>query len=174
MTTEIIPFAKALGNPKALLITHGHLDHILGVHQIVDQFDIPVYAERLEVDAIDRGLAPYPTKEHKLAGCFKEFDDSVLEQAGLKAYVTPGHSPGHTIFYHEKDGVLIVGDLFTTTDKQLLPPIVKFTPDMTESIDSGSIVDIIQPKLITSSHGEDIEYRDNLYSQLVLLFREEI
>lgn len=107
MTTEIISHAKALGNPKALFITHGHIEHISGVHQIVKRFDIPVYTERLEIDAIGRGLVPYPNKKHQLVSYFKEFDDSVLEKAGLKIYVTPGYSPGHTIFHHEKDNVLI-------------------------------------------------------------------
>lgn len=173
MTEEFIKHITALGTPKALFITHGHRDHILGVHQLAKKFDIPAYAHSLEIEQIENAVAPYPTEEDKMSGMFKELTDEIAQEAGLQLFLTPGHSPGHTIFFHEEDQVLMIGDLFTTTDKQLLPPIVRFTPDMTESIDSGAILDEIKPQLISSSHGEDLLYNDDLYTQLRYFFRVE-
>lgn len=173
MTEELVKYITALGTPKALFVTHGHRDHILGVHQLAHMFDIPAYAHPLEIEQIENAMAPYPTQEDKMSGMFTALTDEIAQEAGLQFFVTPGHSPGHTIFYHKEEQVLLVGDLFTTTDKQLLPPIVRFTPDMTESIDSGAILDEIKPELISSSHGEDLLYNEELYSQLAYFFRIE-
>lgn len=173
MTEGVMQVAEKLGTPASVLITHGHLDHVLGVHQLVERFEgIKIYVDSKEIEEINKGIPPYPVKDENMEGMFEELTDEVVLAAGLEHYITPGHSPGHAIFYHRKDKVLMVGDLFITTDTRLLPPIKRFTPDMNESIDSGSIVDEIKPRIITSSHGDDLLYTKNLYTQLAYFFRD--
>ncbi|MED3916660.1 MBL fold metallo-hydrolase, partial [Priestia megaterium] len=46
----------------------------------------------------------------------------------------------------------------------LHPPIRKFTVDMNENINSGRIIDEIKPSIISSSHGKDVKYHNDLYS----------
>ncbi len=53
--------ALAIGNPKAILLTHGHSDHIQGASKWLERFDIPIFAHQKELVYIN-GEAPYPNK----------------------------------------------------------------------------------------------------------------
>lgn len=161
-----INIAKHLGNPKAILLTHGHHDHINGARSLKDQLDIPIYAHANELPYIN-GELPYPHKD-KIENTGVSYQIKSLEAFNhslpIDFYLTPGHSPGHIVLHHKEDDVLICGDLFISQKTTLHPPIKKFTYDMNENIQSGSIIDELQPKLITTSHGQDIHYSKDIYS----------
>lgn len=53
--------ALAIGNPKAILLTHGHSDHIGGASKWLERFDIPIFAHQKELKYIN-GEEPYPNK----------------------------------------------------------------------------------------------------------------
>ncbi len=102
--------------PAAILLTHGHFDHICGVNAIKKAFGIKVY-----VHEHDRELISDPEKNDSIMFTGKgvsveadEFlrDGETLDLAGFKVKVlhTPGHTPGSVCFYIEESGVLISGD----------------------------------------------------------------
>jgi glyoxylase-like metal-dependent hydrolase (beta-lactamase superfamily II) len=97
----------------AILITHGHWDHLGGVADLAEGTGAPVYMaadERIALERIndfapaDLGLRPY-TPDVLLDG------DETLELVGIvfKTLRVPGHSPAH-LAYHA-DGCLFSGDL---------------------------------------------------------------
>ncbi|MCJ0916270.1 MBL fold metallo-hydrolase [Mammaliicoccus sciuri] len=160
-----INIAKQLGNPKAIILTHGHLDHINGARSLKDNLNIPIYAHANEIPFIN-GELPYPHKDKKedtgvsyQVKALQEFNYTLQ----IDFYLTPGHSPGHIVIHHKEDDVLICGDLFISQKNTLHPPIKKFTYNTNENIQSGSIIDKLQPKLITTSHGQDINYNKDIY-----------
>ena len=104
--------------PVALLITHGHVDHIGGAGEVVAGTGITAYvhpdddylslhpaAQVRALFGMDSDLAP-PQRFESLS------HGQHLELAGLGIDVvhTPGHTPGHCCFYLPDEGVLFSGD----------------------------------------------------------------
>ena len=77
--------------------------------------------------------------------------------AGLTPYLTPGHSPGHVIYYHEKDKVILAGDLFTSKKGKLQKPMKMFTADMKEAIAGSAIVKNLNAVHIEVCHGDPVK-----------------
>ncbi|MBF7019882.1 MBL fold metallo-hydrolase [Staphylococcus sp. 18_1_E_LY] len=159
-----IKVALLLGAPQAIFLTHGHSDHINGAKHLSESLNIPIYAHEKELPYIN-GTLPYPNKheidETGVANKVQPLNLSL--DIPFSYYLTPGHAPGHVIYYHNQDDVLICGDLFISDSNALHPPINKFTYDMMQNINSGIVVDTIKPKLITTSHGDDIVYSEEIY-----------
>ena len=101
---------------KAVLLTHGHGDHILAVNDLKKTFGIPVYAAADEESLLrdpDRNLSA------SLFGCPVTVGPDVLlrdgetfEAAGisLRMLLTPGHTPGSCCYYSEEEKILFSGD----------------------------------------------------------------
>ncbi len=101
--------------PEAVLLTHGHFDHIMVAKKIRQQYQIPVYAgvheEELladsEMNLSGMWAVPYTMKADKLVN-----DNDVISIAGMEFTVieTPGHTPGGVCYYSKKENVLFAGD----------------------------------------------------------------
>jgi glyoxylase-like metal-dependent hydrolase (beta-lactamase superfamily II) len=171
-----IKAAKAIGIPKAIFLTHGHSDHIQGAAKWLEQFNIPIYAHHHELKYIN-GIVPYPNnktiEDTGVANFVQPLTAQTFANLPIQYYLTPGHSPGHVVYHHEIDNTLLAGDLFITSKEDLLPPIRNFSVDMNENIDSGAIIDEIKPRLISSSHGQDLLYNEDLYKKYVFWYRDE-
>ena len=97
----------------AILITHGHFDHLGGVADLADGTGAPVYMPEGERDRLERygDFAPTGmpgrahTPDHGLVG--GETID--LASLSFECVSIPGHSPAHVGFYTE--GQLFSGDL---------------------------------------------------------------
>lgn len=102
-------------NPKAILLTHGHFDHIMAVDAIRDFYNIKVYAPAEEKDLLNdcRLNCSYDLS------CIYETeadvyvrDGETIEVAGMPFTVihTPGHTKGSTCYYVKVEKVLFAGD----------------------------------------------------------------
>ena len=113
---KIIEWINSEGlKPVAILLTHGHFDHIMGVQGVKKEYGIPVYASKDEVEV----LADPQINVSTMMGAYLSMkadelfsDGDVLELAGMKLKVisTPGHTIGSVCFYMEEEKVLISGD----------------------------------------------------------------
>ncbi len=126
--------------PKAIILTHGHFDHVGGIIELIDHWDVPVYAHELELPYLTGKRSypePDPTVEggivSKLSPLFPNepinignhveilpSDGSIPYMSGFRWIHTPGHSPGHVSFFREEDGTLIAGDAFITVKQEYL------------------------------------------------------
>lgn len=106
--------------PKAVWLTHSHLDHAGAVPALLRKYSIPLYAnpsEKIMRQKMPEIAAMYglPTKnypvcpepDHEITGgeivAIADFQFQVL--------FTPGHSPGHLCFYCAEMSTLLAGDL---------------------------------------------------------------
>jgi glyoxylase-like metal-dependent hydrolase (beta-lactamase superfamily II) len=152
-----------VGPIQRILLTHGHSDHVGAIKSILEVKDIPVYAHAIEIPYIE-GELPYPRRKkaaesvaNQIVQPLPETEHGKLQSfAGLTPYLTPGHSPGHVVFYHEKDEVLLAGDLFTSKKGKLKRPMPMFTADMNEALESSDILSQLKPKRLEVCHGEPV------------------
>ncbi|KKB34025.1 MBL fold metallo-hydrolase [Bacillus thermotolerans] len=141
---EIISTAEkrfsANSRPKAIILTHGHFDHVGGLIELIKHWDVPVYAHQMEMPFLTGQKSypePDPTVEGgmvaKMSPMFPNepidlgnnvqalpSDGTVPHMPGFKWIHTPGHAPGHVSLFREKDRALIAGDAFVTVKQEYL------------------------------------------------------
>ena len=113
---RIIDKVKEIGvSVKAILLTHGHFDHISAVNELKREFGVDVYIGQEDADLMaDMELnvsymfgMPYAARADKILR-----DGDMLEIAGfsIKVLFTPGHTKGGVCYYFEKENVAFSGD----------------------------------------------------------------
>ncbi len=113
---EIIGHVRRKGyTPKAILLTHGHFDHVMGIDRWVSEFQIPVYLHEEEKEIIEQAHLNLSTM---LGGGYSYHQvrclgtEPQIELAGILFQIihTPGHTKGGCCYYVKDAGVLISGD----------------------------------------------------------------
>ena len=102
---------------KAVCLTHAHVDHILGLHKVMKDFDIPVYLNHSDLflwnnfeqqsqafgfRSVGFDFTPEPLPEQ---------NDFTIGNFSFDVIYTPGHAPDHVSLYFEDEELLIAGDV---------------------------------------------------------------
>ena len=101
--------------PKAIFLTHGHFDHVMGIDGWVREFGIPVYLHEDEKKVLEDpqlNLSGVFGSSYSYSNVKCLVDGQNLEIAGFtfKIIHTPGHTCGGCCYYCEEEGILISGD----------------------------------------------------------------
>ena len=101
--------------PAAILLTHGHYDHILAVEDVKKEYQIPVYACEKEAGTLldpSANLSGYGNRSCSLKADILLEDLQAFEAAGFSVQMlhTPGHTPGSCCYYLKDEGILFSGD----------------------------------------------------------------
>lgn len=167
----------ALGDerPRALLLTHIHLDHAAatgalvrrwpelevyvherGAPHLIDPAKLLASAERLYGDQMERlwgEIVPVPEANVKpLSG-----GERVL---GMRVAYTPGHASHHVCYLHEESGTAFVGDVAAVRIpgvELIVPPTPPPDIDIEAWIDSIGVVESWSPERLALTHFDSID-----------------
>jgi glyoxylase-like metal-dependent hydrolase (beta-lactamase superfamily II) len=136
--------------PAAIVLTHGHFDHVGALAELAAEWETPIYAHRLEHPFLNGGRAYPPPRTDvggglmaRAAGLFPRRPVNVSRwlallsehaevpfMPGWRAIHTPGHTPGHVALWREADRTLIAGDAFITTRQESAYAVLTQKPEM--------------------------------------------
>ncbi len=170
-------------HPTAIILTHGHPDHVGSAQALAEQWNVQVFAHPAEMPFLS-GRAQYPPLDPTAPGFlatisrfFPPVDVNLGSRLtamdefnpfpglpGWKAIHTPGHSPGHIAFFRESDGVLLAGDAITTVNtesllsilrkkKEVCRPATPATTDWPQARASVIKLAALRPGLLAAGHG---------------------
>ena len=101
--------------PVAILLTHGHFDHIMAAQAVKEKYNIPIYACRQEEEMLREPSVNMTAHYGKNCSIIPDVllnDLEVFQVAGFTIQIihTPGHTKGSCCYYIEEEDVLFSGD----------------------------------------------------------------
>jgi len=180
LVAELATMGRSLDDVRAVVLTHGHSDHIGFAERIRDEHGVPVSVHELDA-ALARGEVPNPSaglgarrlrslldflvwgarrgalriRNPKVVTTFGS--DAELDVPGaLRVIHTPGHTPGNCALHAAGANSLFAGDTLSTylvTSGAVGPRVAAFTADPEQALASLGRIEDIEAAWLLPGHG---------------------
>jgi glyoxylase-like metal-dependent hydrolase (beta-lactamase superfamily II) len=180
LAAELAAMGRSLSDIRAVVLTHGHTDHIGFAERLRRERNVPVSVNELD-EALALGREKNPSGAGRIRlGPLLRFLFLGVRKGGLRpVYLTevstygdgatldvpgsprvtlvPGHSPGSAVLHVPARDTLFIGDAIATysvTTGERGPQIAPFTQDRARALESLDRLAGIEAGLVLPGHGE--------------------
>lgn len=180
LTAELTAMGRSIEDVRAVVLTHGHSDHIGFAERVRDEHGVPVSVHELDA-ALARGEVPNPsagTGEKKMGSLLRFLlwgarrgalrlktlsevatfgSGATLDVPGaLEVIHTPGHTPGNAALNAPRVNALFAGDTLSTlmvTSGAVGPRVAAFSADPDKALASLDRIESVEADWLLPGHG---------------------
>lgn len=145
-----------------IVLTHHDYDHLGCLAEVYERTDAEVVAHKkaapyvtAEIRMLKRPEEPYPGVPVDLQ--LTDGERFRTKAGHVRPIFTPGHAPGHLVFYFEDAELLVAGDLLRSDGEFLGGPKRSVTPDLAASREAIGTLTDLDVEQIVCFHGGPIE-----------------